>query len=157
MSGARSTSRPATPALRSRGRGFSLFEMLVALVILAIMAGLAAPALGRLLEGLQFRRQTGQYSALLRYARLLAVSRGQTVRLHLDREVEACVFELSGPVAESRECQLQDQDILVMDPGDFYFFPEGYATPGTLTFSRGKRFARLRLDLLTGRPELEGR
>jgi len=131
--------------------------MLVVLVILGIAAGMAGPALGRLLEGLKFRQQTEHYSAILRYARLLAVSSGETVRLHLDRESDDCVFEISGPVKESKDCRLGDEDTLVMDPGDFYFFPEGNATPGTLTLTKGKRVSRLRLDLLTGRPELEGR
>jgi general secretion pathway protein H len=150
--------RNRTPVTGGKGRrGFSLLEMLVVLVILAIMAGMTGPALGRLLDGLKFRQQTDHFSAILRYARLLAISRGETVRLHLDREVDDCVFELSGPVQERKDCELQDQDILVMDPGDFYFFPEGYATQGTLTFTKGKRVSRLRLDLLTGRPELEGK
>jgi prepilin-type N-terminal cleavage/methylation domain-containing protein len=149
-------SRTPFPGADAR-RGFSLFEMLVALIILAIMAGMAGPALGRLLDGLKFRQQTRHYSAILRYARLLAVSHGETVRLRLDKEIEECVFELSGPVEVRKDCELQDQDILVMDPGDLYFFPEGYATPGTLTFTKGQRVARLRLDLLTGRPEQEGR
>jgi len=148
-------SRPSFADAKNR-RGFSLFEMLVVLVILGVMAGMAGPALGRLLEGLKFRQQTRHYSAILRYARLLAVTRGETVRLHLDREAEGCVFEISGPVEERKDCQLHDQDILIMDPGDFYFSPEGYATPGTLTFTKGKRVSRLQLDLLTGRPELEG-
>jgi len=149
-------SRASCAGVRNR-RGFSLFEMLVALVILGIMAGMAGPALGRLLEGLRFRQQVDHYSAILRYAGLLSVSRGEMVRLHLDRESEDCVFEISGPVEESKDCRLHDRDVLVMDPGDFYFFPEGNATPGTLTFTRGNRVARLRLDLLTGRPELEER
>jgi len=150
--------RNRNPVTGTRGRrGFSLLEMLMVLVILGIMAGMAGPALGRLLDGLKFRKQTGHFSAILRYARLLAISRGETVRLHLDSEVDVCVFELSGPVQERKDCGLQDQDILVMDPGDIYFFPEGYATPGTLTFAKGKRVSRLRLDLLTGRPELEGK
>ncbi len=148
--------RSPAPVTGAKGRrGFSLIEMMVVLVILGIMAGMAGPALGRLLEGQRFRQQTRHFSAILRYARLLAVSSGETVRVHLDREIDDCVFELSGPVEESKDCELRDRDILVMDPGDLYFFPEGYATPGTLTFTKGKRVSRLRLDLLTGRPELE--
>jgi prepilin-type N-terminal cleavage/methylation domain-containing protein len=134
-------------------RGFSLFEMLVALIILAIMAGMAGPSLGRLMDGLKFRQQTRQLGAVLRYARLLAVTSGETVQLRLDRENEGCLFLLSGPVEESKTCELLDEDVLVMDPGDFFFFPEGNATPGTLTFSKGQRVFRLRLDILTGRPE----
>jgi prepilin-type N-terminal cleavage/methylation domain-containing protein len=134
-------------------RGFSLFEMMVVLVLLAIMAGMTGPALGRLLDGLHFRQQTRQLGAILRYSRLVAVSRGETVRLRLDREIEESVFELSGPVDERREFKLQDEDVLVMDPGEFFFFPEGYATPGVLTFSKGEKVYRLRLDPLTGRPE----
>lgn len=136
-------------------RGFSLFEMLLVMALLGIMAAMAGLAAGPLLEKVKFRRQTEKYTALLRYARLLAISSGKPVALALGGEGEECLFSLSGPVEEEKACELADKDVLVMDPGVLTFFPEGSATPGVLTFIREGRKATIRLDLLTGRPEME--
>ena len=133
------------------GSGFSLLEMMIVLVIIGIMAGITAPAVGRILDGLKFRQQVSKFSGVLRYARLMAVSRGEIVTLNLPEEGD-CVFVLSGPVEERRECGLGEDDVLTMDPGEIYFFPEGTATPALLTFEKGERIKRIRLDLLTARP-----
>ena len=134
--------------------GFSLIEMLIVLVILGIMAGIAAPAVGRVMDNLKFRQQVDKYSAIMRYARLKAVSRGKMVTLKLVEEGD-CVFQLSGPIEESRDCDLSEDDVLTMDPGEVYFFPEGVATPALLTFEKGDRLKKIRLDLLTARPVIE--
>jgi hypothetical protein len=81
----------------------------------------------------------------------MAVSRGEIVTLALPEEGD-CLFVLSGAVEETRECDLGEEDVLTMDPGEIYFFPEGTATPALLTFEKGERIKRIRLDLLTARP-----
>jgi prepilin-type N-terminal cleavage/methylation domain-containing protein len=135
-------------------RGFSLIEISIVLVNIGNLAGIAAPAVGRILDCLRFRQQVSKFSAVLRYARLIAVSRGEIVTLALPEEGD-CVFVLSGPVEETRECGLGEDDVLTMDPGEIYFFPEGIATPALLTFEKGERIKRIRLDLLTARPVSE--
>ena len=135
-------------------RGFSMFEMMVALIILAIMAAMSGPALGRMIDNLEFRQQVKQYSAILRYARLVAVSKGEVVSLRLSED-EDCLFILSGPVDETKECKLDEEDILTVDPGEIFFFPEGTATAALVTLERGERKKRIRLDLLTAIPVVE--
>ncbi|NTV12762.1 MAG: prepilin-type N-terminal cleavage/methylation domain-containing protein [Desulfobulbaceae bacterium] len=143
-------------ARKGLGRqGFSLFEMLLVMALLGVMATMAGLAMGPLLEKVKFRRQTEKYTAFLRYARLLAITSGKPTRLELGGDGDDCTFLFSGAVEEKRACELEDKDVLVLDPGVLTFFPEGSATPGVLTFSREKRKATIRLDLLTGRPELE--
>lgn len=136
-------------------QGFSLFEMLLVMALLAVMATMAGLAMGPLLDKVKFRRQTEKYTSLLRYARLLAITSGKPTSLTLGGEGDDCLFSLAGGLEEERSCELEDKDVLVMDPGVLTFFPEGSATPGVLTFSREGRKATIRLDLLTGRPELE--
>lgn len=136
-------------------RGFTLFEMLLAITLLGIMVAMAGLAMGPVLEKVNFRRQAEKYTALLRYTRLLAITSGKATSLTLGGEGEDCLFQISGAKEEEKACGLGEKDILVMDPGVITFFPEGSATPGLLTFSREGRKAAIRLDLLTGRPELE--
>jgi len=142
-------------AARTGQRGFTVFEMLLAVALLGVMAAMAGLALEPMMEKISFRRQVERYAAIMRQARLLAVTGGRPVRLALGGEGADCLFVLTGLSEEKKECGLEDHDVLVMDPGEVTFFPEGSATPGLLTFTRSGRTARLRLDLLTGRPEVE--
>ena len=135
-------------------RGFTLFEVLAVMIIVAILAGATAPAVGRIMDNLRFRQQAGKFTAVLRYARLLAIGKGEVVSLRLSEE-EDCLFVISGPVDETRECVLEEDDVLEMDPGEVFFYPEGLATPVLITFERGDRIRRFSLDILTGRPVVE--
>lgn len=138
----------------SDGRGFSLFEILVVMVILGIMAGTATPTVGRIYDNMKFRQQVRGFSSILRYAKLVAVTHGEEVVLKI-AEGDDCVFEFSGPIEESRDCKLGEEDVLDLEPGEIIFYPEGVATPALLTFERGERVKRIRLDLLTSRPVVE--
>lgn len=135
--------------------GFTLVEMLLAVALLGVMGVMAGLAMNPIMEKVRFSRQVERYVAIMRQARLVAITGGKPARLELGGEGEACLFRLSGPVEEKKECGLEDDDVLVMDPGVVTFFPEGTATPGVLTFTRSGRKAVVRLDLLTGRPEIE--
>lgn len=136
-------------------QGFSLFEMLLVMALLGVMVTMAGLAVGPLLDKVEFRRQTEKYTSLLRYVRLLAITSGKPTSLALGGVGEDCVFKIAGSTEEEKACGLGDNDVLVMDPGVLTFFPEGTATPGVLTFRREGRKAVIRLDLLTGRPEME--
>lgn len=135
-------------------RGFSLFELMVVMIILGIMAGTATPVIGRVFDSLKFRQQLGKYTAIMRYAKLVAVSRGGVVSLKL-AEGDECVFELTGPLEESRNCDLGEEDVLTMDPGEIFFYPEGTSSHVLLTFAKGTRIKKIRLDMLTSKPIVE--
>jgi type II secretion system protein H len=135
-------------------KGFSLVEILVVMVILGIMAGIATPMVGRIFKNLEYRQQIKRFSSTLRYAKLLAITKGEQVILTL-AEGDDCVFQLRGPVEEDRSCTLGDEEILTMDPGEIVFYPEGTATPALLTFEQGERVKLIRLDLLTALPVID--
>jgi prepilin-type N-terminal cleavage/methylation domain-containing protein len=146
--------RPRQGLVFARPGGFSLFEIMVVMIILGIMAATAIPTVGRVIDNLRYKQQVRKYSSILRYAGLVAVTRGEAVRLKL-AEGDDCVFLLTGAIDESRDCQLGEEDVLTMAPAEIVFYPDGTATPALLVFEKGPRRQRIRLDLLTARPVVE--
>jgi prepilin-type N-terminal cleavage/methylation domain-containing protein len=133
--------------------GFSLFELLIVLVLLAMIAGVAAPATGRFLDNLSFRRQTAQLLAAMHYARLTAIGKGKPVKVTLSDQPGSVI--LSGAINENRSLELDDDGRIVFDPEVIVFSPAGQATPARLLSILGNRRQSYRLDPLSGRSMAE--
>ncbi len=129
-------------------KGFSLMELLVVLIILGFMAGITGPSMGRFLNTLEYKEQTGKILAAFRFARLKAVSAGKIVELRLSEDAKK--VELSGAVKESRDFNLEDDDSLELTPEIVIFYPEGQVTPGSIVFNKGEKQRTFLLDPLTG-------
>ena len=136
-------------------RGFSLIELLVVLVLIGIMAGVAAPSVGRFLDTLEFRKQSAKVMATVRYARLKAITEGKLVVMTATEGDGSQALTLSGAVAEVRELELAEDATLELEPLELVFSPEGYATPGTLKLTSGDRSETITIDPLTALPMLE--
>ena len=141
---------PADRAGVARPAGFSLFELLIVLVILGFLGAVAAPALGRFVDTLAFRRQISQVVATLRYARLMAVTEGRPVAVTVGEGEPVLV--LSGAVSETRSFESDEELRLKMEPERIVFFPEGQVTPATLLCEVGDRRRTILLEPLTGLP-----
>jgi general secretion pathway protein H len=76
--------RPAT--------GFTLLEVLVVLVVLAVAAALTLPAIRRGTEGVRLRTEAGRVAAVLREARQRAVRERQPTRVALEEDRQAVVL-----------------------------------------------------------------
>lgn len=130
-------------------RGFSLIELLLVLILLGAIAGVAAPATGRLLDQLAFRKETGALLAQLRAARLLATGKGKAISVGVANENG--LWQAEG--SEEPHPLASDGDLTVrFDPTTITFYPEGFATPAIIRVSRGKKAARFTIDPLTGLP-----
>ncbi len=68
---------------RGRERGFTLIELLVVVGVIALLAGLAAPALGTL-TGANARESAGRLAGAMRYMFDTAALRHETCRIALD-------------------------------------------------------------------------
>jgi prepilin-type N-terminal cleavage/methylation domain-containing protein len=145
---------PVKPEVSGRQQpGFSLLELLVVLILLGIMAGIAGPATGRFLSSLDFKKQTAEFMKVIRYARLMAVTEGKSVTMTTAEGSKALV--LSGGVEENRDLGLADNDTLELEPEEIIFFPEGYATPGTLVFTRHEKMQKIIIDPMTALPIID--
>lgn len=138
---------------RQGSRGFSLLELLTVLLMLGIMAGVAAPSLGRMLSGLDFRKQVGSVLENLRTVRLEAVVSGEDIIVSIDEHALLTRTYASEP--EQRGLAVEPESILTMEPETVIFTPQSTVTPATLTFSMGDRSRMIVLDPLTALPVVQ--
>ncbi len=127
-------------------------ELLTVLVILGVFAAVSAPAIGRILSNISVRNKTQNVVAILRYTRLMAISKGKEVRLTLNSFEEGGVFLLTGGVQESRNLNLGEEESLTMSPSEIIFFPESHSTIATLEVIIGNQTREITIDPLTALP-----
>lgn len=74
-------------AYRGTARGFTLIELLIVVSLIALLAGLAAPAVGSI-TGANARKAAGELAGAMRYLFDTAALRHATCRLALDLDAE---------------------------------------------------------------------
>ncbi|UEM24404.1 GspH/FimT family pseudopilin (plasmid) [Skermanella mucosa] len=134
--------------------GFTLLEMLVVLAIMALVAALALPDLGRLAPSLRQRAAAGELAAALRDARGQAIRSNDETVLTLDigsgtyalsyrpdtRQLGAFDFFMRTAIQETEGDRV----------GSIRFFPDGSSTGGRISLSSGRSSHTVTVDWLTG-------
>jgi general secretion pathway protein H len=146
-------SRPPGPG-RPASAGFTLIEIVVVLAILAVATALVLPSIGRGTEVLRLRSETGRVAALLREARLQAVSQRRATRVTLDRARNTFALVAGDAEHPVRELSLPaGLRVTVATGGESV----GFSSRGTARETRwlveasgGRRLA-IDVDALTGR------
>ena len=133
--------------------GFTLLELLIVLLIMGISAAVAAPPVSRFMNTLEFKKQTSRMMAVMRYARLMAVTKGHSVYMEIAEDSNS--LNLTGAVTEEKDLGLSGDDILSLEPEMIIFSPGGHATPGSLKFTKGDRSQKIIIDPLSGLPLLD--
>ena len=148
------TSRVKNSAGRRRkALGFTLLELLVVLIILGFSAAVAVPSVSRFMNSLEFKKETARIMAVMRYARLMAVTKGQPVYMEIAEDPNSLKF--TGAITENKNLGLNSDDTLSMDPATIIFSPAGHATPGSLNLTKGNRSQKIIIDPLSGLPVLD--
>jgi prepilin-type N-terminal cleavage/methylation domain-containing protein len=78
-------------------RGYTLIETAVVLLVLALAAGITAPAIGRGLDAIRVRAEVAGVVSFLRAARERAISQHRTLAVALDGEGQALVLTAGDP------------------------------------------------------------
>jgi prepilin-type N-terminal cleavage/methylation domain-containing protein len=141
-------------ALRDE-RGFTLLELIVTLIVIALAVGLTVPAIGRFTESIRARAEVAGFSAMLRHARERAI---------VTRTAQAVVIDITGrrvsrlaggPDGEVRQTRaLSERLIVEADPPPALtvrFEPQGGSSGGDFRLTSGSIAYRVTVDPLTGR------
>ena len=149
----------------TRDAGFTLLEVLVTLVIMALALALVAPRFGDALPGVELQAETRKVVALLRHARSQAVVLNQEIQISLVEEPTALSISTQAEpyrppehirleLSSGRASAAADQPIEADQA--IRFFAEGHSSGGSLTLSRedGRR-ASIHIDWLSGRVSID--
>jgi len=149
------SSSPATHPYRGAATGgFSLLELLVVLMIVAIMMGLLSMSVSRGVSGAEVRNASRQIAAGMRYTRSLALRTKQAQRFIVDVEDKSWQAgdreEKRLPEGMEVELFTAREEMLDETRGAIRFFPDGSATGGRVTVSAGEREWDIGVEWLTG-------
>lgn len=136
-----------------RARGFTLFELLVVIVLIGISVGLVGFGVGKGLHAASERRALSEVVQALRAARVQAIVTGQPAQTRFDLKDG----RFQGPQQKARQLpsdmhlQLQTADGL--GPA-FEFYPDGGSSGGHLLLTRDDKRWRVDINWLTGNVQL---
>ena len=135
--------------------GFTIIELLVVMVIMALAYTLASPMISSGVSGAELKASARQIAAGLRKARSEAISRRQESVLTVD--LAAHQFQLSGdqrvyrlPKSVAIKVFTAQSELVGGTAGAFRFFSDGGSTGGRSTLSANARNYDVDINWLTG-------
>jgi general secretion pathway protein H len=135
--------------------GFTLFELLVVLTLMAMIYALAIPMISANLPGIELKGAARQLAAGLRQARSKAIT--QRIESTLTLDVEKRNFKVSGdqlrhtlPATLNISLYTAQSELLPGRIGSIRFYPDGSSTGGRITVKSETRSYDVNVDWLTG-------
>jgi prepilin-type N-terminal cleavage/methylation domain-containing protein len=134
-------------------RGFTLLELIVTLLIVAIAVGLVAPAIGRSTEAVRTRAEVAGFSATFRHAREQAITTQQpfTVVVNPSSRLQTVTTgedEVRWTRTFSARLTIEAETPSALT---VRFEPQGNSSGGKFRLSAGTAAYRVTIDAVTGR------
>jgi prepilin-type N-terminal cleavage/methylation domain-containing protein len=136
-------------------RAFTLVELVLVLFLLALVAGLGLPAVGRGLETLELRAQAGAFAGFLRHAREQAITRREAQEVLVDPAAHRLTLTGAGDGEARLTRRLSERIAIRAESATGYrvtFSPKGVSSGGAfrLVAPDGRSY-RISVHPLTGR------
>ena len=139
--------------------GFTLFELLVVLMIMSLVTALALPSLRRAPDHLRLEAAARTLASALRFSRVAAMARNADVVLSVDAERRSFAFSGGATIELEPEISVH---MVVAAPlrrgrgvGAIRFFPDGTSSGGDIVLALDQRRVRISVNWLTGDAELD--
>jgi general secretion pathway protein H len=134
-------------------RGFTLLELIVTLLVVAIAVGLVAPTIGRSTEALRVRAEVAGFSATFRHAREQAITTRQPFTVAINPTARLLTVTTgedevrwTRALSSNVGIEAHTQRALTVR-----FEPQGTSSGGEFRLSSGKIGYRVSVDQVTGR------
>ena len=137
-----------------KDRGFTLVELLIVMVIMALMLGLVAGSLTRSISGSEMRTAARKMAASMRYTRTQAILKKEEQVFVVNTEEKT--YQAPGReevvLPEGMEVLLTTarSEMLADEAGGIRFFPDGGSTGGHVELTYNGREYRVNVAWLTG-------
>ena len=144
-----------TPGQGMRARGFTLVELIVVLFIIALVAAVSLPTVGRGVDALQLRAEVATFSTFLRYAREQAITRREAQEVTINADAHLLILRAAGAEKSRATRRLSPRiSISAESPTglSIMFSPGGVSSGGSfrLVGPDGRAY-RVSVNPLTGR------
>jgi general secretion pathway protein H len=150
------TGRPESEP--SSAEGFTLLEMLVVILILALATAVAMPILARPSDGVRLRATARDLISALRLTRAMAIARNAEVALTIDVDkrtfASAAIRTQSFGPEMAAELTFAEPERTARSTGGFRFFPDGSSSGGDVRFRLRGSEAKICVNWLTGEAQL---
>jgi general secretion pathway protein H len=138
--------------------GYTLLELLVVVAIMAVVATIAFPPVGRGSDRLRLDAAVHGISDVIRSTRAAAILRDQEAVVVIDADAHS----LSSSLVPARgfasdisiTAEVADPERLSPTRGGIRFYPDGTSTGANIRLSLHQREARICVNWLTGEPRL---
>jgi prepilin-type N-terminal cleavage/methylation domain-containing protein len=134
-------------------RGFTLLELIITLLVVAVAVGLVAPAIGRSTEALRARAEVAGFSATFRHAREQAITTRQQYTVVVNPTSHMLTVTNSDDEVRWTRALSARVAIESEPPGALTvrFEPQGTSSGGEFRVTSGKISYRVSVDAVTGR------
>lgn len=157
------SARPgASRAVRARGvraRGFSLVELMVVMVLVALLMAVVGVSISRSIEGAEIRNASREIVAGLRHTRGQAVIKRNEQVFSVDADARTWTAAGREPVAipEGLDITLETarSEMTGENAGGIRFYPDGASTGGSVELLADERSWRINVGWLTGEVSVE--
>ena len=143
-----------SPAGDPRRAGFTLFELLIVLVILGLTLAVAVPLFSRALPGLELKSSARTVAATLREARSLAIADNREIAVAIDLDTRR--IDLAGLRTETLDEGIDlrvftaAEELIDRGAGRIRFYPDGTSTGGRVRLLAAGRLYDIDIDWITG-------
>ena len=143
----------------SRTGGFTLVELLVVIVLMAMVMGLVGAFVSRSVSGAELRSLSRDMLGDIRHTRAQAILQKQQQVFHVD--IENRTYQAPGrslvELPEDVEIGIDTarSELTSATSGNIRFFPDGGSTGGRVTLQVNDRLYRVNVAWLTGESVLE--